>query len=56
MGLIHIFEFMKLWWKKTLPDLSLYWQVTLNTVIHRISLCGRSYERCMERDYIELLW
>jgi deoxyguanosine kinase len=37
------------------PDLILYLRATTNTLMQRISLRDRSYERSMERDYIELL-
>ena len=37
------------------PDLILYLRASTNTLMQRISLRDRSYERSMEREYIELL-
>jgi deoxyguanosine kinase len=37
------------------PDLILYLRATTNTLMQRISLRDRTYERSMEREYIELL-
>jgi deoxyguanosine kinase len=37
------------------PDLILYLRATPSTLMQRISLRDRSYERSMEREYIELL-
>ena len=37
------------------PDLVVYLRATTDTLIHRIALRDRSYERSMERDYIHTL-
>lgn len=37
------------------PDLIVYLQATTDTLMHRITLRDRSYERTMEREYIEMV-
>jgi deoxyguanosine kinase len=41
--------------KIPLPDLIIYLQATTDTLMHRITLRDRSYERSMEREYIEMV-
>ena len=37
------------------PDLTIYLRASTDTLMHRITLRDRSFERSMERDYINLL-
>ena len=37
------------------PDLIVYLRATTDTLMHRITLRDRSFERSMERDYIDLV-
>jgi len=37
------------------PDLTVYLRASTDTLMHRITLRDRSFERSMERDYIDLL-
>jgi deoxyguanosine kinase len=41
--------------KIPLPDLIVYLRASTDTLMHRIALRDRSYERSMEREYIETL-